>query len=319
MTQAPEGPVLITGGCGFIGSHIAEKLVSLGCQVRILDNLSSGKPRNIAAIKDRVDFIEGDIRDVEVLEEAMQGIKVVFHEAALVSVFSSVERPLENHNINITGTLNVLHAAHVAGAKRLVFASSAAVYGNDPSLPKKEMQRPQPASPYAVGKITGEYYLSVYASLYGLETVSLRYFNVYGPRQDTSSPYSGVISRFTDALRHNQDISIYGDGQQTRDFVYIGDVVQANLLAATSPNVGKGEALNVGTGHRVSLLELVDVLGRIAKKQPTPAFAEERSGDIRDSVSDIQLARKWLGYAPAWTLEAGLTELWNHLTQEKRG
>ncbi len=222
---------LVTGGSGFIGSHIVEALVADGHDVVVLDNLSSGHIENLDRVMDRIIFIEGDIRDPAACLAAAKGCDGVFHEAALVSVADSVERPRDNHEINITGTLNVLEAARACGVKRILFASSAAIYGNNPELPKTESMLPEPMSPYAVAKITGEYYLRTYAELYGLECVALRYFNVYGPRQDPSSPYSGVISIFAQRVGRGASVTFYGDGLQTRDFVNVADVVQANLLA----------------------------------------------------------------------------------------
>ena len=226
---------LITGGAGFIGSHLAEDLLAGGGRVRILDNLSSGHLENLAPLRDRIEFIHGDIRNPADLTAAMHGVRYVFHEAALVSVFDSIARPQDNHDINITGTLNVLQAAKNAGVQRLLFASSAAVYGNNPQLPKRESMSPEPESPYAIAKITGEYYLRVFSSLYGLETVILRYFNVYGPRQDPCSVYSGVISKFANTLANDQSPTIFGDGGQTRDFVFVHDffvrVIELETLA----------------------------------------------------------------------------------------
>ena len=301
--------VLITGGAGFIGSHIAEALVADGHRVRIFDNLSSGHLSNLDHLKDRVEFVRGDVRDRAALGAAMPGMTHCFHEAALVSVFESVEKPFDNHDINMSGTLNVLQAARDAGVQRVVFASSAAVYGNDPELPKRETMRPQPASPYAAGKITGEYYLSIFAQLYGVQTVSLRYFNVFGPRQDPKSMYSGVISKFTDDVKAGRAPTIFGDGQQTRDFVFVKDIVQANLKAMFGEKVGAGEACNVATGQTASLLDMVRVLGELTGRTITPNFKDARKGDIQHSSADISKARQLLGYEPAFTLKSGLEVL----------
>lgn len=300
---------LITGGCGFIGSHIAEALVNKNEEVVIFDNLSSGYEHNIADFRDKVTFIKGDVRDVDALREVMTGVTHVFHEAALVSVFESVEKPYDNHEINLTGTLNVLTAAKGAGAKRLVVASSAAIYGNDPTLPKKEDMVPQPESPYALAKITKEYYLSVFNKLYGLETVSLRYFNVFGPRQDPSSMYSGVISKFVDVISAGEDPTVFGDGEQTRDFVFVKDVVQANLLAMDAPSEICGNSFNVGTGKQTSLLQLLDALKSITGKEFTVNFKDVRAGDIKHSVSDISKAIDKLGYSPQYNITSGLQKL----------
>lgn len=302
---------LITGGCGFIGSHIAEALLAheSDAQVVILDNLRSGYEHNIEHLRDRVDFIKGDVRDPESLMAVMAGTDYVFHEAALVSVFESVDDPRANHEINITGVLNVLEAARAAGVRRVVFAASAAAYGDDPEIPKREGILPRPESPYAMAKVAGEYYLKLYAKLYGLETVSLRYFNVYGPRQDPSSMYSGVISKFTHVMAKMENPTVFGDGLQTRDFVYVKDVARANLLAMKSSAVGRGEVINIATGQSTSLLELLHVLGEIFGFQPRPDFVPARSGDVKHSLADISKARKVLGYHPEVSLDHGLREL----------
>ncbi|MEI6564011.1 MAG: SDR family oxidoreductase [bacterium] len=297
---------LITGGCGFIGSHIAEALVADGVKVRVFDNFSSGKLENLQGFGGEIEVVRGDVCDPEALKSAMPGVTHVFHEAALVSVAISVESPVENDAINIRGTLNVLQAARAAGVKRVVLASSAAVYGNNPTLPKRENMLPEPESPYALGKLTGEYYLKLFSSLYGLETVALRYFNVFGPRQDGKSMYSGVISRFTDDLRSGRTPTIFGDGQQTRDFVYVKDVVQANLLAMRSPKVGRGEVFNVATGKAVSLIQLLDALKTITGVNVTPQFKDARVGDIKHSLADISKIRSGLEYEPRFGLKQGL-------------
>lgn len=310
MNSVDSGALyLVTGGCGFIGSHLVEAIVGGGGRVRVLDNLSSGYRHNLASVEGRVEVIEGDIRDAATVGAAMKGVRYVFHEAALVSVFASVERPQDNHDINIGGTLNVLEAARHAGVKRVVLASSAAVYGNDPEQPKRETQRPQPASPYAIGKIAGEYYLGVFQQLYHVETVSLRYFNVYGPRQDPKSFYSGVISKFTDDVRAGRQPTLFGDGGQTRDFVFVADVVQANLLAMHSPAAGHGDVYNVATGRSVTLLEMVSTLAKLAGRQIEPIFKPARAGDIRASSASIEKITRELGYAPKFDLEKGLATL----------
>jgi nucleoside-diphosphate-sugar epimerase len=301
---------LITGGCGFIGSHIAEELLNDGDDsVTLFDNLSSGSLENIEAFRSKVRVLEADVRDTDQLRDACSGMDYVFHEAAMVSVVDSVERPRECHEVNITGTLNVLEAAASCGVKRVVLASSAAIYGNDPTLPKVETIPPAPESPYGLAKIAKEYYGGVFSRLYGLPVIGLRYFNVYGPRQDPKSPYSGVVSIFVDRLLAGQTPRIYGDGEQTRDFVFVKDIVQANLLAMHSTSLQGGEALNVGTGRQISLLELLDVLGRIIGTTAQPELAAARAGDVRHSCADIGQARKMLGYEPRFTLEEGLAEL----------
>ena len=301
---------LVTGGCGFIGSHISEELVRAGNRVRILDNLSSGYLRNVAHLGDQVEVVQGDVREPKVVAEVMSGVRYVFHEAALVSVFDSVARPVDNHDINATGTLNVLMAAKEAGVKRVVLASTAAAYGNDPELPKREDMRPQPESPYAVAKVAGEHYQKIFASLYGLETVTLRYFNVFGPRQDPKSPYSGVISKFCDDVAAGRTPTVFGDGQQTRDFVFVKDVAQANLLAASPDRVpGRGQIYNVASGKTASLLDLLSTLGCLTGRSLIPNHREARAGDIKHSAADIARARSELGYEPRFDLESGLREL----------
>jgi UDP-glucose 4-epimerase len=321
---------LVTGGAGFIGSHIADALVEQGHDVVVLDNFSTGKRENL--ISAPTQLVEGDIRDPETCIKAAKGCAGIFHEAALVSVPDSINRPRDNHDINITGTLNILEAARQQGVKRVVFASSAAIYGDNPELPKREDMLPEPKSPYALAKLTGEYYLKVYAECFGLETVALRYFNVFGPRQDPSSMYSGVISIFSERIKKGLPITIYGDGQQTRDFVNVADVVQANLLAMgiqKSEIRGQGSeksdltpcskphalrspnfvALNVATARKTSLLDLIAVLGTIYGKDPEVRFAPARPGDIQHSLADISKIRKALGYTPAVDLKEGLMQL----------
>ncbi len=300
---------LVTGGCGFIGSHIVEALAAEGHRVRIFDNLSSGYERNISHIGGAVEFVQGDVRDADAVLQVTRGADYVFHEAALVSVFDSVNRPVDNNAINITGTLHVLEAARQHRVKRVVMASSAAVYGNNPQLPKREELTPEPESPYAIGKIVGEYYFGVYYKLYGLETTALRYFNVYGPRQDPGSMYSGVISKFSATLARGERPNIFGDGLQTRDFVFVKDIVQGNLLAMRSPRAGKGNVFNLGTGRQSSLLDLLTALNRLTGQELEPIFHPFRAGDIRHSVSDIARARAELGYVPQFGLDEGLRAL----------
>ncbi len=300
---------LITGGCGFIGSHIAEALVGRGDAVRVFDNLSSGYEANIAGIRAAVEMVRGDVRDPAALAAAMQGVTHVFHEAALVSVFDSVERPRDNHEINLTGTLNVLMAAREAGVKRVVVASSAAIYGNNPKLPKREDMLPEPESPYGLAKIGKEHYFRVFAGLYGLETVCLRYFNVYGPRQDPKSMYSGVISKFTDVIRAGGDPVVFGDGGQTRDFVFVRDVVDANLKAMASDQVGRGEAINVATGQSTSLMDLLEALRDLTGMAFQVQFKPERAGDIRHSRASVARARRLLGFKARYGIRDGLKHL----------
>jgi len=299
---------LVTGGAGFIGSHIAHRLLELGHQVVVLDNFSTGRRENLAHIAKDVQIIEGDVRDPAKVAEATAGCTLVFHEAAIVSVPYSVEHPEESNDVNIRGTMHVLQAARKAGAKRVVFASSAAIYGEEPTLPKVESMLPEPLSPYGIEKITGEHYLATWSGLFGVETVALRYFNVFGPRQDPRSPYSGVISIFVDRILAGKPITFFGDGGQTRDFVYVANVVDANVLAATRDGVS-GRRFNVACGQRTTLLELADMIGRAADKPVEKAFADPRAGDIRHSVADIAPARAELGYEPKVGVEEGLRHL----------
>jgi UDP-glucose 4-epimerase len=298
---------LVTGGAGFIGSHISERLLADGHTVRIYDNFSSGKRTNLATLG-KAEVLEADVRDYAAVERACDGCDVVFHQAAIVSVPYSVAHPDESHDVNIEGTLNVLRAAKARGVKRVVFACSAAVYGEDPEVPKRESMAAEPISPYGVEKITGEYYMQVWAKLYGVETVSLRYFNVFGPRQDPSSPYSGVISVFVKRVLEGQPPTIFGDGNQTRDFVYVENVVDANIRAATRAGVS-GRAYNVACGAKITLNELLATIARIAGKNVEATHAAPREGDIRESIADIARARTELGYEPKVGVEEGLRRL----------
>jgi UDP-glucose 4-epimerase len=301
----PFKRALVTGGAGFIGSHLTETLAHQGCRVTVLDNLVSGRSANLAEVAERVRFVQGDIRNRADLENATAGCEVVFHLAAVVSVPLTTEDPLGSAAVNETGSLQVLEAARRAGARRVVFASSSAVYGDDPILPKREDMAPRPLTPYAVQKLAVEYHQKVYTSLYGLEAVSLRFFNVYGPRQDPASPYSGVISIFmTRALSGTAPV-IYGDGLQTRDFVFVGDVVQALMSAATSP-AAPGRVFNVGTGHAVSIQDLWRTIARAAGTDVQPTHGPARAGDVPHSLSSIEAARLHLQFAPRVDLDSGL-------------
>jgi UDP-glucose 4-epimerase len=301
---------LVIGGAGFIGSHLAERLTREGHHVRVFDNLSTGKRDNLAAIGDDVELVVADVRHTERLRQEMRGCEVVFHQAAIVSVPYSIEHPDETLDVNLRGTLNVLEAAKSAGVRRVVMASSAAVYGEDPELPKRETMLPSPISPYGLEKLASEHYLAIWAKLFGVETVALRYFNVFGPRQDPSSAYSGVISIFVDRILRGDGVTIFGDGEQFRDFVYVANVVEANVLAATSARgAGAGRVYNVGCGERTSLNELAAMLGRICGRDVRPRHAEPRAGDIRESLADISLARRELGYEPRIGVEEGLRAL----------
>ncbi len=305
--EAGQLKYLITGGCGFIGSHIAEALAEEGHEIIAYDNLSSGYEENIAHISG-IKLVKADIRDDAALRNEMKGVDGIFHQAALVSVFKSVEDPLDNHNINSLGTLKVLLAARDNGVRRIVSASSAAVYGNDPALPKTEDMKPCPESPYGLSKLDAEHYSRLFSSLYGLETVCLRYFNVYGPRQDPSSMYSGVISRFADFIRSGKTPVVFGDGHQTRDFVFVKDVAQANLLAMQNQQAS-GNVYNVGAGKEISLLQLLDSFRELLGVEFKTRFEDCRAGDIRRSVSDISRISSQLGYRPRFSLAEGLARL----------
>jgi len=297
--------ILITGGAGFIGSHIADKMLAHNYHVRIYDNLSTGKMANILPIKDHIEFIESDIRNYDQLSKAMKGCDLVFHEAAEVSVPKTIKSPIETTMINDIGTLNVFESARQANVQRVIFASSCAIYGDSPELPKHEQMLPQPKSPYAAQKMMGEYYARLYHDLYQLETVCLRYFNVYGPRQDPSSPYSGVISIFLTKALEKQSPTIYGDGNQSRDFVFVQDVVNANLLAGTQKDVS-GNVYNIGTGKSRSINDLWQTICQKATINITAKYDQGRFGDVIASVGDIQKANQELHYYPEFLFEEGL-------------
>jgi len=297
--------VLVTGGAGFIGSHLVDALVEQGCAVNVLDDLSSGNFANIAHHRKSIDFQQGDIRDLDTLRRMAAGCDVIFHQAAVVSVPQTVADPVGSAAVNDTGTLMVLEAARQASVKRVVLASSCAVYGDDPEIPKHEQMQVKPQSPYAVQKFTNELYAKLYAELYGLATVCLRYFNVFGPRQDPSSPYSGVISIFMTRAAASMRPVIYGDGSQYRDFVFVKDVVQANLKAAAADQVD-GEVLNVGTGRFIRIQDLWRRTAAMAGVDLAPEYAPQRKGDILESVADIRKASHRLGFKPVYAFADGL-------------
>jgi len=303
--RIPFKRALVTGGAGFIGSHLVETLVEAGCAVSVVDNLSTGHLSNITALKDQTRFYEGDIRDRDLMMEITQGCDIIFHEAAVVSVPQTVEDPLESAQVNELGTLIVLEAARTHRVQRVVMASSCAVYGNDPRLPKHEKLPPAPESPYAVQKLAGELYAAIYSGLYGVETVCLRYFNVYGPRQDPGSPYSGVISIFMNLAAADHQPVIYGDGKQRRDFVFVKDVARANLLAGSAPGVG-GSVFNIGTGTSISINSLWSRVCRVSGCRRQPSYAAPRPGDIVESVAGIEKTRSDLGFTPGYSFEKGL-------------
>ena len=296
---------LVTGGAGFIGSNTVEELVRRGESVVVLDDLSSGKEENLAEIRNKITFMKGSITDIEVVRKAMHEADYVLHLAARTSVPRSVKDPIETNRINIDGTLNVLVAARDAKVKRVVFAASSSAYGETPTLPKVETMQPQPISPYGVTKFVGELYAQTFGRCYGLENVSLRYFNIFGPKQDPSSPYSGVLAKFCTAFLEETQPVICGDGEQTRDFTYVENAVQANLLACEAPNAS-GKVFNVGTGGRASLNQVVKALGEISGKPLEAKYEAPREGDIRDSQADIGQAREILGYDPQVQFAEGL-------------
>jgi len=295
---------LVTGGAGFIGSHLAEELLRRGHRVRVVDSLITGKRANLAAIP-AAEFVEGDLADADVAAKAAAGMDYVLHQAAIPSVPRSVDDPATTNRANITATLNILVAARAAGVKRLVYAGSSAAYGDTPTLPKHEEMPTRPLSPYALQKLVGEQYCQMFTQLYRFPTVTTRYFNVFGPRQDPGSPYSGVISLFATAVLAGQTPIIHGDGEQTRDFTYIANVVDGVLRACEAPNVA-GEVINVATGQRTSLNELLRVLNRLVNVNVRPTYKETRAGDVRDSQADISKAKALLGYEPTVSLEDGL-------------
>ncbi|MCK5126675.1 MAG: SDR family oxidoreductase [candidate division Zixibacteria bacterium] len=301
---------LITGGAGFIGSNLAHALIKRGDSVRILDNFSTGRKANIEPIMDKIEVVEGDIRDNWTVAESMKDIDYVLHHAAMPSVIKTVQNPLTANAINITGMLNVLEAARHANVKRVVFACSSAIYGDSEILPKVETMKPEPMSPYAINKLTGEYYCQVYNQLYGLETVSLRYFNVFGPRQDPASQYSAVIPLFIKAVLSGNSPTIFGDGEQSRDFIYIDNVVSANLKACEAP-LAPGGCFNIGGGKRLTLNETLKIISDIVGKEIKANYVDSRPGDIRHSGADISEAIDKLGFSVDYSFKDGLKETVN--------
>jgi nucleoside-diphosphate-sugar epimerase len=297
---------LVTGGAGFIGSNLANELIREGAKVRIIDNFISGNRHNLEEIAGDFDFIEGDLNDNAAIKPALADVDVVFHEAALPSVPRSVDNPRETHQACVNATFNLLVNAKESGVRRVIYAASSSAYGDQPTLPKVETMAPDPLSPYAAAKLMGEYYCRVFNKVYGLETLALRYFNVFGPRQDPSSTYSGVISRFIDALMKGDTPVIYGDGEQTRDFTYIANVVDANIRAAQTSS-GIGNVMNVANGEKVSLNQLLETLKKITGKSAVAAdYLPARSGDVKHSQADNTRAVEWLGYKKLTDLEEGL-------------
>jgi len=296
---------LVTGGAGFIGSNICKQLISQGCFVRVVDNLLTGKKSNLAGIIDRIEFIEADMGDAEVAQSAMQDVDVVLHQGALPSVPRSVDDPAATHKHCVDATFTLLLAARDAGIKRFVYASSSSAYGDTPTLPKVETMPPMPLSPYAVGKLVGEYYCSVFYKVFGLQTISLRYFNVFGPHQDPASQYAAAIPAFVMAILKDKPPTVYGDGEQSRDITYIDNVIEANLLAARAKQT-KGEVLNIACGKAITVNAIIDMINELLGKNIKPVYTDPRPGDVRHSLADITLAEKLIAFKPSVPFKPGL-------------
>ena len=298
---------LVTGGCGFVGSHLVEALVQKGERVRVFDNCSTGKAKNIAHVKDQIEFVDGDLRELDAVHQAVAGVDYVFHQGARPSVARSVADPILSNNVNINGTLNLLVASRDAGVKRVVYAASSSAYGNIPTLPRSETLSPEPASPYAITKYVGECYCRVFTQVFGLETVALRYFNIFGPRQDPTSQYSAVIPKFIHAYLQGSSPAIEGDGEQSRDFTYIANAVHANLLACHAEGIA-GEVFNIGCGQQTSINRLASLIGEMMETEAEPIYTSSRPGDVRHSRADIRKAQQLLGYEPEVELKVGLRQ-----------
>jgi UDP-glucose 4-epimerase len=296
---------LVTGGAGFIGSNICKKLVSQGCFVRVVDNLLTGKKSNLASVIDKIEFIQADMGDSEVAQSAMKDTDVVLHQGALPSVPRSVDDPAATHRHCVDATFTLLLAARDAGVKRFVYASSSSAYGDTPTLPKVETMPPSPLSPYAVGKLVGEYYCSVFHKVFGLETISLRYFNVFGPQQDPASQYAAAIPAFVTAILEDEPPTVYGDGEQSRDFTYVDNVVNANLLAASARKTN-GEVINIACGQAVTINEIIDMINRLLGKNIKPTYTASRPGDVKHSLADITAAKDLIGFEPVTSFNEGL-------------
>ncbi len=296
---------LVTGGAGFIGSNICKKLISQGCFVRVIDNLLTGKKSNLADIIDKIEFIEADMGDERVARAAMKDIDVVLHQGALPSVPRSIDDPVATHKHCVDATFTLLLAARDAGIKRFVYASSSSAYGDTPTLPKVETMRPEPLSPYAVGKLVGEHYCSVFNNVFGLETISLRYFNVFGPHQDPTSQYAAAIPAFVTAILQDEPPTVFGDGEQSRDFTYVDNVVEANLLTARAEHTA-GEVVNIACGQAVTVNETIDVINKLLDKNIKPVYTDPRPGDVKHSLADISLAKKLIGFKPTVSFKQGL-------------
>jgi nucleoside-diphosphate-sugar epimerase len=297
--------VLVTGGGGFVGSHTVDRLLADGDDVRVLDNFATGRRENLLDVRSDIELVEGDIQSYERVSNAVRGCEIVIHEAALPSVPRSVQDPLTSNATNVTGTLNVLLASRDAGVERVVYASSSSIYGANPELPKHEALLPQPISPYAVAKLAGEGFCRSFWEVFGLETVALRYFNVFGPRQDPLSQYAAVIPNFVTALMNGRPPRVFGDGEQSRDFTYVGNVVEGNVLAMHAPGVG-GRVFNVAAGRRTSLNGLLRTLERLTGRHIEPSYEDPRPGDVRHSQADVSAAERDLGFRPEISLEEGL-------------
>lgn len=307
---------LVTGGAGFIGSNLTESLLAAGHRVRILDNFLTGKRENIAGFAERFggayELFEGDLRDLVATRKACEGVEVVLHQGALPSVPRSVANPSLSDAINVGGTVSILVAARDAGVRRVVFAASSSAYGDTPELPKRETMTPNPKSPYAAQKLVGEHYMRIFFEVYGLETVSLRYFNVFGPKQDPASMYAAVIPRFITSVLSGKAPTLYGDGLQTRDFTYIDNVVQANLAASQAPRQACGKTFNIACGERISLLDILEIVYGLAGRRVAPNFEPSRPGDVRDSLADISQAKDLLGYDPKVAFPVGLSRTFDY-------
>jgi nucleoside-diphosphate-sugar epimerase len=313
---------LVTGGAGFIGSNLVSALLAGGQRVRVLDNFLTGKRENLAGLAevygDAFELVEGDLRDIEVTRRAVEGTTYILHQGALPSVPRSVADPILSNEINVGGTLSLLVAARDEGVKRVVYAASSSAYGDTPELPKRESMSPNPKSPYAAQKLAGEQYMRIFQEVFGLETVSLRYFNVFGPRQDPESMYAAVIPRFITAVLSGAPPTIYGDGLQTRDFTYIDNVVRANLQACDAPREACGMVINVAYGERISLLDILELLYGLAGRRVAPRFEPARAGDVRDSLADIFLAKELLGYEPSVSFSEGLSRTFTYFHKQGR-
>ncbi|HEV2348920.1 MAG TPA: SDR family oxidoreductase [Terriglobia bacterium] len=310
---------LITGGAGFIGSNMVDELLRRGETVRVIDNLSTGLAENLAGARNRIDFYEADIRDLEKIRPYFEGADYVIHLAALASIPRSIADPITSNAVNVDGTLNVLVAARDAKAQRVVFAASSSAYGDNPVLPRVETHEPRPLSPYALMKLTGEYYCKVFTNIYGLETVSLRYFNIFGPRQNPNSPYTGVLSLFNAAYIRGATPTVYGDGEQSRDFTYVSNVVDASLRACTAAGASGG-VYNIGVGEQHSINQVIAMMNKIFGREVKPKYAPARQGDVRESLANISRAREVLGYKPIVSFEDGLrrTVEWYRATLESK-